>query len=319
MVNFCKDLLDRKDEFTHSRKAIHEQVYNHLFNVVFNKTLHFKLSNTHVKNTFRIMDKLYFNNRISDFIKDSGSTLAFNATSRLTKTAGCCKYKYYCDEFDNVKSGTFELQISKPIIENLFNDPSTEALKINGLHCYNKLQCYVNLFQHEIIHLVIAIFCPKEGETMGGHTRTFKQLVFYLFGHTDYKHMLLHGDSVQYDERCNENKQNVNINDTVEFVAETVQYSGTVIKKNCKTVTVCCIVDGINTTYNVPYGCIANVIVHHTQVDKNDLKLNSTIQVLLKGTVYQGTILNLGKKRASVLLANGKKWYIPYSDIVSTT
>ena len=98
------------------------------------------------------------------------------------------------------------MQISKPIIENLFKDLTVKSLKINGLHCYDKIECYLDLFQHEIIH-VITIFCPNEGKPMGGgHIQMFKKLVYSLFVHTDYKHMLLNGDSVQYEQYCTENK-----------------------------------------------------------------------------------------------------------------
>ena len=51
---------------------------------------------------------------------------------------------------------------------------------------------------------------------MGGHTKMFKDLVYNLFGHTDYKHLLLEGDSLEMEKEIAYNQLNVEIGDTIE-------------------------------------------------------------------------------------------------------
>ena len=80
---------------------------------------------------------------------------------------------------------------------------------------FYRLECYINLFQHEIIHLLINLFCYKEGNNQGGHTNVFKSIVYNLFGHTDYKHLLLYGDSKELEELELFNKTNIEIGDYV--------------------------------------------------------------------------------------------------------
>ena len=93
-----------------------------------------------------------------------------------------------------------------------------KSLKINGLHCFDRLECYINLFQHEIVHLLIAIFCTKNGYGMGGHTVMFRNIAFNLFGHTEYKHFLLAGDSIKMEEKEKINKSKIDIGDIVESI-----------------------------------------------------------------------------------------------------
>lgn len=49
---------------------------------------------------------------------------------------------------------------------------------------------------------------------------------------------------------------------------------------------------------------------------KNKLKLNDKVKVNLKGKLTTGIVKNLGDKRASIILDNGQKWYIPYNLII---
>ena len=80
----------------------------------------------------------------------------------------------------DLENSNFEIEISKPIINNIFLEKKIKSLKINGLHCFDRLECYINLFQHEIVHLLIAIFCTKDGYGMGGHTVMFRNIALFI-------------------------------------------------------------------------------------------------------------------------------------------
>ena len=182
---------------------------------MFSNQKDFKINDSDIKKTFEILDNIYFNNNIIDYIKVTNSTLNFSASSRLKKTAGFCKWEKFINGYGDFDYGNFEIQISKPIIDNLFSDKKTKSLKINGVHCFDKLECFINLYQHEITHLLITIFCEDYGRGMGGHTHMFKNIVYNLFGHTDYKHLLLDGDSIQMEDDILFNKTNIEIGDYV--------------------------------------------------------------------------------------------------------
>ena len=156
MNNFCYDLL--KNRLSKKDKEYKKkQVYNYLLREVGNPNFD-KLTSNIVKKTFKVIDKVYFNNNISKRINDTGSKLTFKVSGKLTSTAGRCDYKYYLNEYNEFEYGNFEIKISKPIIQRIFTNEEN-SLKINGLHCYNRLECYINLYEHEIIHLLIALFC----------------------------------------------------------------------------------------------------------------------------------------------------------------
>ena len=157
MVNFCLKLLEKK--YSNERKEKKSKyIYNYLYKKVF-KTTDFKIKNNDVKLTFKLLDKIYFNNKITNFFKKSKSSITFSASHRLKKTAGHCKWKTYLDKYGDVNYIDYEIEISKPIIDSIFKDKKIKSLKINGLHCFDKLECYINLYQHEITHLLINIFC----------------------------------------------------------------------------------------------------------------------------------------------------------------
>lgn len=84
------------------------------------------------------------------------------------------------------------------------------SLSINGLQCYNRLECYISIFEHELTYLIIMIFCPKLG-----HTETFIHIVNNLYGHTEYKHMLSYGDYETLKLNIDKIKTNIEIGDYV--------------------------------------------------------------------------------------------------------
>ena len=324
--NYCLELIKSKntDNFKKEKTKL---VYDYLLKNIF-KTVDFKLTNKHVRETFIILDKIYFNYNISKFIKNTISRITFNATNKLSKTAGFCKWKYFLDSYGNFDYGIYEIQISKKIIDSLFSDKKIKALKINGLNCYDKLECYINLYQHEIIHLLISIFCIKDGEGMGGHTQMFKAIAYNLFGHTEYKHLLLAGDSLQMEEEIKFNKLNLELGDIIEtkeikgdvWIGEVTALNKKYVRfllHNTK---------NKGKEWNLQYNYINKInkktkrkILKTSKLTpeeiKKKLKINDTVYVNLKGKIIKGIVLKLGSTRASIKFDDCKKWYIPYNMI----
>ena len=326
-MNYCNKLLKNKiknKEKTDKFKLVYDMIKKKL-DINEKK---FKINDKIVKETFKILDNVYFNNYITKFLIDTYSKITFKSTNKLKKTAGFCKWKYFLDKNGDFDYGIYEIQISKPIIDNLFSDEKVKSLKINGLHCYDKLECYINLYQHEIIHLLISIFCIKDGEGMGGHTKMFMNLVFNLFGQTEYKHLLLNGDSIKMEEDIEFNKLNLEIGDIIEtkevkgekWIAEVNALNKKYVRillHNTK---------NKGKLWNIGYEYINKInkkvkrklikTKKTTEEIKKILKINESVYVKIKGKIQKGIVVNLGQTRATIKFDDCKKWYIPYSLII---
>lgn len=321
MSSYCYNLSKNKlsqDEINKNNKIIYSFLLKELKNPNF-----MNISSNLVKKTFKIIDKVYFNNNISKRITETNSSLTFSVSNKLTTTAGRCDYRYWLDENNNFLYGNYDIKISKPIIENIFSKKE-KSLKINGLSCFDRLECYINLFQHEIIHLLINLFCYEEGVNQGGHTNVFKSIVYNLFGHTDYKHLLLSGDSKELEELELFNKTNIEIGDYV--ISKPIKnntFEGYVFKltKNYVYFELNDKRQGIRYDMiekikkNKDKKLITTNVLSDDEIKKK-LKVGDIVKVKLNDKIQNGEILSINKSRATIIMEDGKKWYIPYRLII---
>ena len=317
-MDLCKKLI-KKNISPKDRINLNKKVYNYLLkNIV--KKVNFVLTDRIVKKTFELLDKTYFHRAISNFITKTNSSLTFKASNKLKKTAGFCKWNTYLDDYGKVLYGDYQIQISKSIIDNIFKSKKIKSLKINGLHCYDKLECYINLFQHELTHLLMVIFCPDDARAMGGHTIIFRKIVLNLFGQTEYKHLLLDGDSVEQEKKTEDNKRNLNIGDIIETIKlgkDNIKYKGEVIKLTKKYVYVK-FKEG-NVMY-FSYSVINKIKKNKNNKTKNlstndlkkELNIGMNVKVNINGKLENGEIVKINKKRAIVKFENCQKFYVPY-------
>lgn len=222
----------------------------------------------------------------------------------------------YCD---------YELVMSKAIISNIFKNKE-KSLKINGLKCYDKVECYQSLFEHELIHLVAQLYCEEKVRRMGGHTQTFKNIVYNLFRHTHYKHMLLSGDVDEMEKRIEDIKSKAEIGDWVETTKK--GHCGYVVKMTDKSIYLK-LKDGRVFYYNYAMatklrktkGKERKEILEELKkkdkgIDdiKNKLKVGQTVYVKLKSTVKSAIVVRLRSKTALIELEeDGSKWNFPYN------
>lgn len=309
---YSKHKLPQKE--LDSKKA---KVYSKLKKVFTSPNFH-KLTDKHVKETFNIIDEVYFDNFISKYMKQNNINLGLKSSHKLTCTAGQCKW---ITEHHTGKTN-YSLVISAAIIEKVFSK-NEKSLKINGLHCLDRLECYISIFEHEITHLLIQLFCPEEGVGTGGHTKTFRHIVNNMYGHTEYKHDLLSGDAVTVENNIKYFKDNIEIGDTIVAQYKDKTFTGEVLKLGGKSVT---IHDNVsNKRYNISYGIISKLIKNPESKMKQDktkeptsnldhnLKIGSKVQVKIRGRVEDGTIIKINPTKVKIQLDNGEKWNVPYS------
>lgn len=297
-----------------------KQIYDYHLKNIFNEPNFDVLKSNHIKESFKILDKIYFQGKIKKYIKDQNINLTFKSSAKLTKTAGVCKYIYVSDK----NTYDYEIGISSVILNSLFTK-GEKSVKINGLPCKNRLKCYINVFEHELTHLLIALFCPELGKKKGGHTPTFMRIVNNLYGHTEYKHMLLCGDYEKMEHSIEQIKTNIEIGDYViskklngkvlEGIAEKINPKSITIQLESgrKTHLYYHAIDKIQKKKGVEKKILKKV---DPLVIKKKLKIGDKVKVKIRGKILNGEIVSLGAKRARVKMDDGKEWYISYNIIL---
>lgn len=136
---------------------------------------------------FEMYDNLFFGSKLSTHMKEHKIHLTFSYSTKMTRIAGYCK----------IKDQSYEIKLSQPIMSNTFRNGENMHMS-NGLKCYDRLDCLMNVFEHELIHFVIGIINCKDGKS--GHIKGdpiykshgvyFQQLMKAYFGHTEFTHRL---------------------------------------------------------------------------------------------------------------------------------
>lgn len=87
---------------------------------------------------------------------------------------------------------SLKITLSKKALTNVFKDKSSATTEVvNGIVCRDQLECMQLIFEHELIHMIIGVWCDsKKGES---HGKKFKTLANNIFGHTDFRHTMGQG------------------------------------------------------------------------------------------------------------------------------
>lgn len=130
---------------------------------------------------FEVFDQTYFGGTLWREVCKNGGTLSFKLSSRKSKKAGHMKQK----------KNLYEIVLFLPIFTGIFTSPSNVSYLSNGIKCHSRLECLLNVFAHELTHLLISRFCYESvRKKEGPHGVTFKKFVLHLFGQTQAKHSL---------------------------------------------------------------------------------------------------------------------------------
>jgi hypothetical protein len=162
---------------------------------------------------FNLYDQYFYQGQLSEIMNRNKIQLLFDYGAKLTKTGGTCG-----------RNGCiYTIKISQPVILSTFNK-GEKSHSANGLQCFDRLDCLMNVFEHELTHFAIEI---SHGHVKGdpiykSHGLYFQQLVNAYYGQTAYKHSLLRnietpgkkedfsvGDIVTYQSKTGETVTNV--------------------------------------------------------------------------------------------------------------
>jgi sRNA-binding protein len=293
-----------------------KKIYNHLLQNTFDQPNFTELKSLGIKKMFNTIDNFYFDNKIANYSKDKHIQINFKVYNNINEI-----------EYVSITKNTellYEICASTNIINDLFNceNKVDKITNIYGQKCVDRLECMIQLMQHEIIHLVLMLFREDNHMT---HSPIFSRIVQNHFGQTECKHIMsYYNDAVSTDKVID--KPNVNIGDDV--VSKMIQgniYKGIVIKINHTSVSIK--LDS-GTLIDIYFNCInkitksGNTLVHKNLLkvsEKNilkNIKKGNQIKVLIDNQIMSGTVTHLIPKKARVKMTNGKEWYIPYESIL---
>jgi len=118
-------------------------------------------------------DTIWFHNKLSKMMKKRQLKLSVRFEGKPTfNTEGFC-FGNYCD-----------YTITLPM--NILNH-SYPNVKVGGIQCKDKLDALLRVIEHELIHLILFIFCD-DIHIVNHHGKLFQQTVYNLFGHTSIFH-----------------------------------------------------------------------------------------------------------------------------------
>lgn len=191
-MNPCK-LKYSSDEISARRNYIYQTIIKYLsVNRVY------QMSDSDLEGIFWLYDEIFFHGVFKKFFKehpqdnfkiifgDFGQPEQWNnfgQNGEMIDTTGISGHSQL-EVFSKFKNHT--IFISRPIFSSLFQDGRSYQ-SANGLYCRNQLDCLLLTLEHEMIHLLIDIFCDTR---KNGHGDYFIQLVRNIFGHSDVTHSL---------------------------------------------------------------------------------------------------------------------------------
>ena len=171
ITNFCDFFI--KNPFTLYIKWLHYTVYNYAIRTGLKPDIS-NINIAHLQQLYSIIDRVYFNGMLQRVPR---VTLDFALSKAWKNVAGWCK-KNRC---------YYTISIAPIIHAKPFEKYSYQ--EGGGVTSFNPLDCLIGTFVHELTHFIIFILCPKYN-VPGGHSQQFKQIMYNLFGHTDYRHTL---------------------------------------------------------------------------------------------------------------------------------
>jgi hypothetical protein len=175
------DEKDIKKCNKYRKKLNHEQI-REIRNKIYNEFYIFKdnvinMVEKDIENLFYKYDDLCFQGEIFKYMKAEGYTIKFKIEGEHTfTTEGICSIK------------TCHYVITIPI-HHFKNVKKGEITIVAGHSCKDQLDCLLRVIEHELVHLIIFIFC-RDGYITDQHGPLFMNTANDLFKHTDHRHYI---------------------------------------------------------------------------------------------------------------------------------
>ena len=134
-----------------------------------------KMSSNELHTLFKRYDELCFDKDIQKYMKDAKYSLRFKTNGEDTfTTEGICINRV-CN---------YTVTIPTEYFKNV-----NGVTIVAGHQCKDQLECLQRVIEHELVHLLIFMFCGDPFVT-DQHGPLFMKMANDLFGHTDHRHYI---------------------------------------------------------------------------------------------------------------------------------
>ena len=230
-IYFSKNNYSKK-EISFKKKKIY-QVLKENINQDFNN-----INRDIIKDMFILYDHIFLFDQFYEYLNNNNLKVKFEFDTKdnTNQILGNTNRKNQSDH-------TIILYLKN--INNLINvNNNNDYVKIGGIKCYDRIQCLMNVFEHELVHLLIYIFCDKldlienyrKNNQDDSHNEIFRNILRNIFGHTQIYFMNLKSINMtqkELDKKIDKIKKKIKIGDTVEsYQIDDKIKSGVVIEIN---------------------------------------------------------------------------------------
>ena len=200
----CKKLAENKiskENIQKYRKKIHKKILKKIDGEITIDNFKTKITIDTMKYMFELYDKYFFNNELAKFGKELGCMWTICWNNRCTNAAG----RQRCTVEDKCKRIEIELssKVFDKAIRKLMKSDDVFIRLDKENNCDSVLSCFTFTFEHELVHSLLACFCPQWNDTnkgagnwtgktkvAGHHTKTFMSILNNTFGHVNFIHGL---------------------------------------------------------------------------------------------------------------------------------
>lgn len=219
---FKKNSFSNKEISIKKKKIYDISIKNNLLENLENEII----TKDNIKDLFILYDHIFLFDQFYEYLNKNNIKINFNLdTNKNHDNLGRT-------EMESEKNHSITMYIGniKKLVIN-------EYIKIGGIKCYNKLQCLMSVFEHELIHLLIHIFCidiDYKNNHYIHHGDAFQSILKNIFGHTQVYYLDLkkiNKTQKEVDIKINQIKSKIKINDFVEsYNIDNKIKSGNIIK-----------------------------------------------------------------------------------------
>jgi len=208
---YFKENSFSKKEISLKKKKIYDiLIKNKLLENLENK----KITKNDLRDMFILYDHVFLFDQFYEYLTNNNIKINFNVENYS---------KHSNLGTTNIVGKTHTITMYIGNIQSLVID---EYIKIGGIKCFNKLQCLMNVFEHELIHFLIHIFCLKidflenaDNDHDWHHGESYQKILKNIFGHTQVYYLDLkkiNKTQKEVDQKIKNIKKTIKIDDLVE-------------------------------------------------------------------------------------------------------
>jgi len=131
----------------------------------------------------RAYDLYFYDSQLEKRLREKGVKVEYTLGSS-NNVFGYCKKKNEC---------YYEIQLTDLLLGNRLFSGKEKSYIVNGLEVFNHFSYVQSIFEHELAHLIVNVFCPEAPVLRRGVYRTpmhgpnFKRLVYSTYHQTEIK------------------------------------------------------------------------------------------------------------------------------------